>query len=245
MDNNLKEKLKTKKILAITPARGGSKALPRKKIRSILDKPLIAYTISAAIQSEYIDRFVVSTEDREIAHVSESFGAEVIRRPKELAEDSSSTADVILHVLEVLKSDGAEYDYVMVLQCTSPLRTVNHINEAVELFMENENRINTLISVTPLEHPVEWNRIINNNGLLQSYIDYNSGQQHQRQSFQQIYRLNGAIEIYKKVSIKKDMELNMDGASQYLPYIMDNAASIDIDSEWDLKLVESILNINL
>ena len=109
-------------ILAIIPARGGSRRLPRKNVRLLCGKPLIAYTIEAALSSKLIDRVVVSTEDEEIAEVSKKYGAEVLERPEELARDDSPTIDAVMHVLNWFEERKEFFDIVVLLEPTSPLR---------------------------------------------------------------------------------------------------------------------------
>ncbi len=121
------------KILGITPARGGSKRVPRKNARKICDKPLIAWTIEAAKQSKNLDHYVVSTEDKEIADISRAYGAEVIHRPAELAKDDSTTWDVLRHVIEI-----KEADIVVLLQCTSPVRDEGLIDMCIERFIKTD-----------------------------------------------------------------------------------------------------------
>ena len=117
-----------KKVLAIIPARGGSKRLPRKNILPLGGKPLLGWTIDAANQCEHIDRVIVSTEDAEIAEVSKKFGCEIpFYRPHELSTDETTTLDVVLHLLDELEKADEHYDYVVLLQPTSPLRTAEHI----------------------------------------------------------------------------------------------------------------------
>jgi len=120
-----------KNILAIIPARGGSKRVPKKNIKFFKGKPLIFYTIDEANKSPYLDRVIVSTDDEEIANISINYGAEVIKRPKRLAQDDSPIIDTIFHIL-----DRVEADIVVCLQPTSPLRTVEDINKAIKLFLK-------------------------------------------------------------------------------------------------------------
>jgi CMP-N-acetylneuraminic acid synthetase len=120
-------------ILAIIPARGGSKRLPRKNIKLLLGKPMIYYTLDAAFKSKYINRTVVSTEDKEIAEVVIKYGTEVIQRPKNLAEDDSSVYEVINHVLA-----RTEADIVVLLQPTSPLRIAKDLDEAISIFLKGD-----------------------------------------------------------------------------------------------------------
>lgn len=118
-------------ILAVVPARGGSKGVPRKNIRLLSGEPLLGYTLRTASEVEEIDLLVVSTEDSEISEVAESYGVRVIRRPLELASDTASTESALLHVLDVLASEGLHFDMVLVLEPTSPFRSVNTITGAI------------------------------------------------------------------------------------------------------------------
>jgi CMP-N-acetylneuraminic acid synthetase len=119
-------------ILGVIPARGGSKGIPKKNIKQICGKPLIAWTIEAAHQSRYLDRFVVSTEDKEIAGISRSFGAEVIDRPINLATDAATTLSVLQDLLTKVDADT-----VVLLQCTSPVRTPGLIDQCIKKFQKS------------------------------------------------------------------------------------------------------------
>lgn len=130
--------IKGKKILAIIPARGGSKRLPGKNIALLAGKPLIAHTIETAQKSQYIDRIVVSTDDKKIADVSQKYGAEIIERPKEFAEDQSPVHQAVEHALsQLVKTHQYIPDFVVLLQPTSPLRTIEDISRALDLFLKN------------------------------------------------------------------------------------------------------------
>ncbi len=140
--------------IAIIPARGGSKGLPRKNVRSLGGIPLIAHTIRAAVESR-IERVIVSTDDDEIAEVSRDWGAEIpFRRPAEYSQDSSTSLSVLLHALEFMEEQaGFTLDYVIFLQPTSPFRVTRHIDEALDVFLRSGKR--SLISVTDVQefHP--------------------------------------------------------------------------------------------
>src|SRR3989344_1132419 len=123
---------KKKKILAIIPARGGSKGIPGKNIKLLAGKPLIAHSIEAARNSRFINRVIVSTDDEHIANAARKYGAEIIMRPKELAEDKTPMDPVLQHAVEFLEKENYIPEAVMLLQPTSPLRTTEHINEAIE-----------------------------------------------------------------------------------------------------------------
>ena len=125
-------------ILAIIPARGGSKGIPGKNIKPLAGKPLIAYTIEASLKSKYITRTVVSTEDGRIKEAALAFGAEVVDRPAELAQDVTKTAPVLLQVLDELEKTGYKPDITVLLQCTCPLRDEKQIDEAFELFFNSD-----------------------------------------------------------------------------------------------------------
>jgi len=123
-------------ILGIIPARGGSKGIKRKNLRSVGGKPLVAHTIEASLNSKYITKTIVSTEDDEIAEVSRKFGASVVLRPEKLAQDETKTAPVILHVLKELETQGYKPDYIVLLQPTCPLRNAKYIDDAFEFFFK-------------------------------------------------------------------------------------------------------------
>ncbi len=127
-------------ILSIIPARGGSKGIKRKNLRPILDKPLVAYTIEASLKSKYITKTLVSSEDEEILEVSKKYGAEILKRPNELAQDTTKTAPVMLDVMEKLEKQGYRADYVVLLQPTCPLRDEKYIDCAFEYYFEAQKK---------------------------------------------------------------------------------------------------------
>ena len=148
--------LKNKKILAIIPARGGSKGLPGKNIKKLAGKPLIAWTIDQAKKSKYIDKLIVSTDSKEIAEISKKYGAEIpFLRSKKLAQDNSSIYDVIFDAINWFKKNNIDFDLIILLEPTSPLRENNDIDNAVELFINNWDKANSLVSVSEihLENP--------------------------------------------------------------------------------------------
>ena len=139
------------KVLAIIPARGGSKRILNKNLVDLCNNPLIYYSILAAKSSQYIDRIIVSTDEKRIAEVSETYGAEVLERPRNLALDNTPTIDVVIHVLDVLKEKNYAPNIIILLQPTSPLRTTSDIDNAIALFLNDDYE--SLISVCELEHP--------------------------------------------------------------------------------------------
>ena len=134
------------RIISIIPARGGSKSIPRKNVKLLLGKPLIAHSILESLSSRYIDQTIVSTEDSEIASISEKYSAKVLKRPEILATDTASTEPVLINVLQQLHDEGSiEPDYIVLLQPTSPIRRPNDIDKAIETLFDNSG--DSLLSV--------------------------------------------------------------------------------------------------
>lgn len=226
--------------ISIIPARGGSKGLKKKNIINLKDRPLIAYTIEAALQSKFIDKVIVSTDDEEIAEVAKKYGAEVpFIRPKELATDTASSIDVVKHAISFLEVEmGLEVDCIVLLQPTSPLRTSFDIDKAVEAFFANKGT--SLQSVSPATvHPYWIKTIIN--GELRDFIK-DTPKYTRRQDLPEAYQLNGAIYICKRDLIFKENSLV---GSNNIPYIMPADRSVDIDNKTDLKLAEFLINERL
>ncbi len=224
---------KEKKILAVIPARGGSKGIPRKNIVPINGKPLIQYSIDEARKSKYIDSLIVSTDDKEIAEISCQLGAEVpFLRPQNLAGDTAKTIDVLVDVVQKLKQ---QYDYLLLLQPTSPLRRTFHIDEAIQKIIDDGRP--SLVSVCKVkEHPVLM-RTITKNGQLKNLLDTNSTVR--RQDFPEYYIVNGAIYINKlDDNFTNQTSLN----DNILPYIMEQKYSLDIDEPQDLEKVKLFIN---
>lgn len=226
-----------KKILAIIPARGGSKGLPRKNIKKLKGIPLIAYTINAARECEYVDRVVVSTDDEEIADVSRRFGADVpCLRPSELAEDTTPTIDAILHMINYLKeNEGYSAEYILLLQCTSPLRNSNHIREGISKLMNSDAE--ALISVCEAEVNPYWTKVFDGDKL-KSFID-NGVSINRRQDLPDVYRLNGAMYLIKTDVLIRKRTFQPENL---IGYIMDHKSSVDIDTELDFKIAEVIMS---
>ena len=225
-----------KKILAIIPARGGSKGLKRKNIRALADKPLISYTIETAKTSKYLDRIIVSTEDEEISSISKEYGAEVpFLRPMELAEDATPGIDPILHCLKWLEEkQGYVPDYVCLLQCTSPLRTNSQIDEAIEEMLEK--KADSIVSVYESDKSPYWMKKIEN-GKLKNFLEADMNYA-RRQDIPKAYMLNGAIYI-----CKTDLLIKNKGwySENTVPYIMDKITSVDIDDIDDFRYVEYLM----
>lgn len=224
------------RVLAIIPARGGSKGLPRKNIKKMNHKHLIGYTIEAAKKSKYVNRVIVSTDDEEIAKVSKRYGAEIpYLRPKELATDQSPTINTVLHAIKWLEQEERYVpDYILVLQCTSPLRNEKHIDEALEKLMNSE--YDALVSVCEVEENPYWTNIFEGDTL--KYFIEAGKIITKRQDLPKIYAINGAIYIIKTQALIEFKSLEIDNITGY---IMDKYSSIDIDTELDFNIAEMIL----
>ncbi|MDD4429004.1 MAG: acylneuraminate cytidylyltransferase family protein [Paludibacter sp.] len=226
---------KNKRILAIIPARGGSKGIPHKNIIRLSGKPLIVYTIEAALASGRFDDVIVSTDDDQIAYIAIKYGASVpCLRPSYLAEDTSKTVDAVLYTLDCLKKAEKIYDIVVLLQPTSPFRDANDISNAIDLFIDND--LESLVSVSPVsEHPLLI-RQMDINLKLTKLLNFDSSVR--RQDFPPYYIINGAIYINYMDDINSNTSFN-DNLSGYL---MDSEHSIDIDDPLDLLIAEVIIS---
>lgn len=222
--------------LGVIPARGGSKGLPRKNILKLDGRPLIAFTIEAARQSEVFEKIVVSTDDQEIADVSLAYGAEVpFMRPANLSGDTVSSDEVVLHAIEFYKEKGLDFDNVCKLQPTSPLRTVTHIRESYAMFLKA--KANYVVSICKCEHTPLWSLTLDKNGYLDQFIKGTLSDAY-RQALPDYYRINGALYWAK---VKEFLQCPDFFSEGFLAYIMDAKSSIDIDSEWDFQLAELII----
>jgi len=226
-----------KKILAVIPARGGSKGIPRKNIKDLAGKPLIAWTIETAKTSSAFDRIIVSTDDQEIAFIARQFGADVpFLRPQELSTDSATSIDVVLHLIQWLQeNEHYSPDYLMLLQPTSPFRSPEDITQVIQL-METNQETDAIISVTAVDHPVQWLRKMEADGKLLPLDE--TPLKLRRQDAQQIYQLNGSIYLIKTETFFKN--------KTFLPektfgYIMPEEKSVDIDTPWNFHIAELIM----
>lgn len=223
-------------MLAVIPARGGSKGIPRKNIALLRGRPLIAYTIDASRAATSLERIVVSTDDAEIAAVSRSLGAEVVMRPAELASDESGTLSVLQHVVAELAGAGYRPDAVMTLQPTSPLRTSVHIDEAARAFA-NDPLADSLVSCIEVPHVFHPRSVMRRTaeGYLVPFLDL--PQPGRRQDKEPVFARNGAA-IY--ITRTERLGTFIFGG-RLIPYMMPEAASTDIDCPADLAAVERLL----
>ena len=225
-----------KNVLAVIPARGGSKELPRKNIKLVNGKPLIYYTIREAKKSRYLSKIVVSTDDDEISEISSDYGIQVVKRPKKLARDKTPIEDVIRHVIKYLERlEKFHTDIVVILQPTSPLREAKDIDGAIKKFLKGG--VDLVVSVAKINHPPHWTYVLRDNSRLERFIK-NKKFVYRRQDAQQTYRLNGAVYV---TSAKNIMHRKiLDGVIR--AYVMLQDRSIDIDSQLDFDFAEYLMN---
>jgi len=215
---------KNKKILAVITARAGSKRLPNKNILDLAGKPLIAWTIEAALKSKYIDKLIVSTDSEQIADISKQFGAEVpFIRPKELSSDTVDSISVLKHAIEFHKN---EFYYVILLQPTSPLRTVNDIDKALKML---NSKTKAVVSVCETNHSPLWSNILPEDLSMTNFIRPEvKGKR--SQDLPIYYRLNGAVYISEISYLERN---NGFIGSKTRAYIMPKERSIDVDTKLD------------
>lgn len=218
-----------KKVLGIIPARKGSKGLPKKNIKPFAGKELILWSIEAAISSNSIDKTIVSTDCKEIAALSNDNGADVpFIRPIELSSDKSKSIDVVLHAIDHTEI----YDYVILLQPTSPLRTSKHIDEAFNEMLDRDLKSCVSISITKSNPYLMYN--MDSNSTISS-VRSHQDQYSRRQDYPEFYELNGAIYIAQVDWLKKNKSFISEDT---FGYIMSQNQSYDIDTLDDFLLAE-------
>lgn len=223
-------------ILGLITARGGSKSVPGKNIKYLTGKPLIAWTIDVALQCKDLSRIIVSTDDEMIATVARQWGAEVpFMRPLELSQDDSSHISVVLHAIHWLEEEGYCPDYIMLLQPTSPFRTIEDIQQTIKL--AKDHHAVAVVSVSDAkQHPYLCKRILNDETLVE-FINTDIGYLC-RQAFPAAYVENGAIYLNKRSSLLQDQVFLPEGT---IAYVMPEERSLDIDTPWDWHMAELIL----
>ncbi|MCX5807599.1 MAG: acylneuraminate cytidylyltransferase family protein [Proteobacteria bacterium] len=230
---------KDKKCLAVITARGGSKGLPGKNIKILLGKPLIAWTIEKGLESKYIDRVIVSTDSDEIAAVSKKYGAEVpFMRPEELSGDSMGSFDVVVHAIEYLAKNGDEYDYVVLLEPTSPMRKKGDLDNAIANLIDKEKEADSLVSLgrVNLEHPAVIKKV-NDKGYMVPYIkkpEKATG----RQGFSLAYFPYGVIYITKIKALYKYKSFYQ---RRTIPYFVERWQCYEVDDIYDFMIIETIM----
>jgi N-acylneuraminate cytidylyltransferase/CMP-N,N'-diacetyllegionaminic acid synthase len=225
-------------MLALIPARGGSKGLPGKNIRPFAGLPLIAHTIQAARVAVSITRVVVSTDDEAIAAVAKAHGAEVpFLRPAALAGDASPAIEAYLHACRTLEELGSPaIDELVVLLPTSPLRMAPDIDQAVGQFRLRQ--ADAVISVTPSAHPLHWAKVVDGQGVLRDAHPGGAANNRNRQDYPPTFMPNGAIYVFRRALLER-----RDGyyTERTYPMVMPKQRSIDIDDHYDFAIAEFLL----
>ena len=228
----------TDDILAIIPARAGSKRLPGKNSKLLCGKPLVQWTIEAAKQCHSISEVVVSTDSEEIANIAQKIGAEPpFLRPKEISGDESTGMDVVKHTLNYYREHGREFNYVLMLQPTSPLRTSDNIQEAINTL--HAKSADGIISVCECEHPPMWSNTLEADSSMVGFVSDFVRSNPRSQALRTHYRLNGAIYIAKVDSLLAQNSFFLD--KNIFAYVMEAENSIDIDNLLDFKQAEYLL----
>ncbi|NCB48999.1 MAG: acylneuraminate cytidylyltransferase family protein [Clostridia bacterium] len=227
--------LNGKTFLAIIPARGGSKRLPRKNVLEIGGKPLIAWSIDAAIKSSYIDKVIVTSDDAEILEIAQHYGADIVKRPIELAKDTATTYDAIKHTVDNVE----KYDYIILLQPTSPLRNEQHIDEAINLL--HVKQADAIVSVCKMEHSPLWSNVLPEDGDMSFFIR-DEIKNRRSQDLSDYYRLNGAIYICKTENFLDEKTFFI--KKNIFAYKMKRKNSIDVDEEIDFEICKVFLRDN-
>jgi len=230
---------KKKRILALITARGGSKGLPGKNIRLLNGKPLIAWSIEHGLKSRYVDKVVVSTDDKKIASTAKKYGAEVpFMRPAYLATDKSTSMDVILHAIGFLKAAGEEYDYIIILEPTSPLRETKDVDRSIEMLLNDKKGAESIVGVSEVvaAHPA-FDVVINDKGFLSPYEGKRS-RYIRRQDLKKIYFFEGTVYVSEIKALKKKKTFYHD---RTIPYIVPKWKSVEIDDIVDFFCAEAIL----
>jgi CMP-N,N'-diacetyllegionaminic acid synthase len=221
--------------IALITARGGSKGLPRKNVLPLVGHPLISWTIKAALTAKCIDVVYVTTDDNEIATVSEQYGALVIPRPADLAQDNTGSEPVIAHAIEYLQAQQKVMEQVFLLQPTSPLRSAKHIDAAYQQYMQLSAAC--LISVFEPKHTPAKAYKVNADGTITGLL-HDSAPYTRRQDLPVAVQPNGAIYLFSAGNFMQHRQIPRHNV---VPYIMTHTESVDIDSAEDLALAATLL----
>ncbi|ANW96303.1 hypothetical protein AXE80_08440 [Wenyingzhuangia fucanilytica] len=221
------------KILGIIPARGGSKGVPRKNIRLVDRQPLISYTIEQAKKARLLTDIIVSTDSDEIIEVANQYGCVALKRNTENAQDTSKIEDAIIEVLTSLKT---EYDCIVLLQPTAPIREVEDIDNVIQMFLEDAN-LECVVSVVELEdiHPARMYHVIEDRSMLALDKELESKR---RQDLTPVFLRNGAIYAVKTTAFLKDKKIILPNKKAY---IMPESKWANVDTERDFLLTEVLI----
>jgi len=237
MPNPTLRKASRPRIIGIIPARGGSKSIPKKNIARLGRKPLLAYMLNVALESRMLATVVVSSDDDEILAVARRCGkgrkAVCLKRPPELAQDDSPSLPTVKHAVEVMEqAEGAPYDYVVMLQPTTPLLTVEDLDGALRKLVETgADAVMSVNDVTEY-HPVKLKRITGDDRLV-PYVPSLKEKQFTRQKLDRVYKRNGAIYASRRDVVMRKNQLYGEGKNTR-PYVMPPERSVDINHPIDL-----------
>lgn len=232
---------KGKKILAIIPARGGSKGLPGKNIKELCGKPLIAWSIEHAQKSKYVDEIFISTDSQEIADVAEQFGAPCPElRPAELARDTAPSSEFIIYTLEKMKKEGKSFDYFILLEPTSPLRDVEDVDKSIEMLVDNPVAESVMGVVRAEDSNPAFMVKIGEGGLMIPFMG--KAETMRRQDIPDAYYFEGTVYLSKSDAYMEKKAFYHD---KTLPYIVPKWKSFEIDDIIDFTIVEAIMKLKL
>lgn len=226
---------KNNKILCVIPARGGSKRLPGKNLKLLNGVPLIGYAISVAKGSQYIDKIVVSTDDKEIVRVAREHGADVpFMRPAELASDTATTLSVLQHAVSFLEEKGEQFDLVVTVQPTVPGVETKDIDSAIEKLVSSG--ANSCISICEIVDRPEWMYLLVENGMITPYADVSIAP---GQSTEKLYRVSGAVYVTtRETMIEKNLIVDNGNCAAV---VVPRKRSTDIDTEFDFVMAETLM----
>ena len=227
---------KNRTVLCLIPARGGSKGVPKKNIKNLYGKPLIAWSIQHARSSSYIDRIIISTDDREIADVAQAYGGEVpFLRPKYLSTDNAATMDVVLHAIKYIEKKNI-YDILVLLEPTSPLREASDIDQAIEHLIDSK-KAESIVGVGKVEnvHPSFLVKLYNN--YLRSYINKNF-KVIRRQEIETLYFFEGSLYIAYIACLKNRKSFYHEKS---LGYVMPKWKTFEVDDQIDFIIIEALM----
>lgn len=224
---------KNKSFLAILPARAGSKRLPNKNIMKIKGKPLMQWSIDSAIKSRYIDQVCVSSDCPDILKLAKENDVMSVERPSNISNDTSLITDAISHVVDVIM---VKYDYIVLLQPTSPLRTSSHVDQAIEFLLAKH--ADAVVSVCELDHPHQWVNKLPKNLSFEGFLDRDVKNK-RGQDLEKYYRINGALYICASDRFREENTLVI--KDNIYSFVMDRRSSVDIDEDIDFKLAECLL----
>jgi CMP-N,N'-diacetyllegionaminic acid synthase len=223
--------LKGKKILAVIPARGGSKRIPKKNIVDLGGKPLLAHTIELAKQVRELDALVVSSDNAEILAVARTYGAEVLKRPKEFARDTTQDEPVLIHALETLEKGGRKFDYVVMLQCTQPFRTVKTVREVIKTGVQG----NFDVVSTVVEDRSKYRR--HRNG---KWVEDVPGASRRSQEREPYFREADVCYMIKAKTLRETGKIF---SGKYDFIIVNEVENMDINGPYDLELARAMITI--